>query len=153
MAPRDPHAVPTLRDLIQRHMDRTGQSQRALAGRSGVKHQTLSTWFAGTIAAFPDPATLRKFAAYTGYSEHTVVLAAGRTIGMRMADAGGPLVNSLPPGTDNLVPEDIDAIRAIVCRLVDARRQVPGPDWPHVQGIRLMEDPSLDPSYDRNGRG
>lgn len=138
----DAHGVPTLRDLIQRHIDRTGDSQRHLGERSGVRHQTLSNWMAGDITEFPDPERLRRFAAYTGYSEQTVVLAAAATVGLRVAEVGGRLVNSLPPGTDSLSVEDVDAIRAIVRQLVDARRAVgeAAPDWSKVKGVRLADD-------------
>lgn len=143
MGSADPHDVPTLRDLIQRHIDRTGQSMRQIGEHSGVRHQTLSNWAAGEITEFPDPERIRRFASYTGYSEQTVVLAAAATIGLRVAAVGGQLVNSLPPGTDNLSVEDIDAIRAIVRQLVDARRsvgRVPVPDLGSVEGLRLEED-------------
>lgn len=137
----DPHAVPTLRDLIRRHMDRTGDSGRHMDKLSGVNRQTLSNWMAGNITEFPNPEQLRRFAAYTGYSEQTVVLAAAATIGLRVAEVGGRLVNSLPPGTDNLSVEDIDAVRAIVRQLVDARRSgAPTPELSKVQGLRLAED-------------
>lgn len=145
MATPDPHDVPTLRDLIQRHTDRTGESRRALGDRSRIAHQTLGTWHAGTIQTFPDPETIRKFAASTGYSEQTVLLAAAKTVGLRVTQAGTQLTNSLPPGTDNLSPEDVDAVRAIVRQLVDARRrrlEAEGPDLATVEGIRLAEDTS-----------
>lgn len=146
MSSADAHAVPTLRDLIQRHIDRSGDSQRQLGERSGIRHQTLSNWMAGDIAEFPDPERLRRFAAYTGYSERTVVLAAAATIGLRVAEVGGRLVNSLPPGTDSLSVEDVEAIRAIVRQLVDARRtaEPPRPDLSKVEGLRLAENNASD---------
>lgn len=145
MATPDPSVVPTLRDLIERHSDRTGESRRALGARSGIAHQTLGYWFEGTIQTFPDPDTMRKFAAGTGYTEQTVLLAAAMTVGLRVTQTGSQLTNSLPPGTDTLVPEDVDAIRGIVKQLVDARQQQseppPVPDLSKVEGIRLAEDP------------
>lgn len=138
MKPADAHAVPTLRDLIQRHIDRTGDSLNHMGDRSGVRSQTLSKWYRGEITEFPEPERLRRFAAYTGYTEQTVVLAAAATIGLRVAEVGGRLVNSLPPGTDSLSAEDIDAVRAIVRQLVDARTGPP--DMATVKGVRLAED-------------
>jgi transcriptional regulator with XRE-family HTH domain len=139
--PPDPLVVPTLRDLIKRHGDETGESNRALGERSGVSHQTLSYWMNETIKTFPDPGTMRRFAQATGHTEQTVLLAAARSIGLRVSDRGTPLVNSLPPGTDILDPADIAAIRAVVRQLVAARRQpAPAPDLASVDGLRLAED-------------
>lgn len=150
----DPHAVPTLRELIQRHVDRTGQSMRQIGDGSGVRHQTLSKWAAGEITEFPEPERLRRFAHYTGYPEQTVVLAAAATVGLRVAAVGGQLVNSLPPGTDSLSVEDVDAIRSIVRQLVDARRSAvePAPDLSRVQGLRLAEHIDTPEGADRPGQ-
>lgn len=138
----DPSDVPTLRDLIDRHTDQTGESRRALGERSGVSPQTLGTWVAGTIKTFPDPETIRAFARATAYTEQTVLLAIASTLGIRLTETGAPLVNMLPPGTDNLSQADVEAIRAVVRQLVEARRaSAPAPDLGRVEGLRLAEDP------------
>lgn len=141
MATAQPHDVPTLRDLLQRHTDRTGESRRALGDRSGMSHQTLGYWSAGTIKTIPDPETIRLFSRATAYSEQTVILAAARTVGLAVTSSGTPLTNSLPPGTDSLTAEDVDAIRAIVMQLIEARglRSTPPPDLARVEGVRLAE--------------
>jgi hypothetical protein len=142
--PDQPQDVPTLRDLIQSHADRTGESRRALGDRSKIAHQTLGTWHAGTIKTFPDPETIQAFADATHYTVQTVLLAAAKTVGLQVTQAGTQLSNSLPPGTDALSPEDIDAIRAVVRQLVAARNErarVPlSPDFSRVEGLRLDED-------------
>jgi hypothetical protein len=151
----DPHPVPTLRDLIQNHTDRTGESRRALGDRSGIAHQTLGTWYAGTIQEFPEPDRIRKFAHATGYSEQTVLLAAAATVGLRVSQAGTPLINSLPPGTDSLAPEDVDAIRAVVRQMVDARNSsthIPTPDLSRVEGLRLSEYDTPQETKNPSGR-
>lgn len=140
MANSDSLSVPTLRDLIQRHTDSTGESRRALGDRAEIAHQTLGTWWAGTINVLPEPERIRRFARATGYSEQTVLLAAAATVGLRVSEQGSRLLNSLPPGTDTLSPEDVDAIRAVVRQLVEARSpQEPPPDLSQVEGLRLQE--------------
>lgn len=151
--PHQPQDVLTLRNLIEAHTDRTGESRRALGDRSGLAHQTLGYWWAGTIKTFPDPDTIRAFARATNYSEQTVLLAAARTVGLRVTEAGTPLINTLPPGTDALRPEDVDAIRAVVRQLVEARSaavQGRGPALPDLQGIRLTEEKGVEAPI-RNG--
>lgn len=150
--PQDPRDVPTLRDLIQRHTDQTGESRRALGDRSGMSHQTLGYWSAGTIKTIPDPDTIRLFARATAYSEQTVVLAAARTVGLRISESDSLLVSMLPPGTDNLADADVDAIRAVVRQLVDARRSsLPTPDLSRAEGLRVDEGPGMtNVTRDRN---
>lgn len=134
----------TLRDLIQQHMDRSGESRRALGARSGLAHQTLGYWWDGTIKTFPDPETLQAFADATHTSVQTVLLAAARTVGLSIG-AAPELAAMLPPGTDNLTQRDRDAILAVIRALVEARRPVspppvsgvPQPDY--EQGLRLEE--------------
>lgn len=137
----DAQHVLTLRDLIQRHMDRTGESRRALGDRSGVAHQTLGYWWAGTIKTFPDPETMRAFADATRTPLSLVLLAAARTVGLPVT--GTPsLAAMLPPGTDDLTAKDVDAILGIIRALIDARRDgfpPPEPDLSQVQGIKLDE--------------
>lgn len=150
MGTPDPRDVPTLRDLIQSHADRTGESRRALGDRSQIAHQTLGTWYAGTIKTFPDPETLQAFADATHYTVQTVLLAAAKTVGLRVTHSGSQLSNSLPPGADTLTPEDVDAIRAVVRQLVEARR--PAFDISTVQGLRLSEEADVEAPV-RNGDG
>jgi hypothetical protein len=139
--PAQPLAVPTLRDLIDRHTDRTNESRRSLGDRSGIAHQTLGYWWAGTIKNIPEPETIRLFAKFTHYSEQTVLLAAARTVGLRVSESGTPLMDSLPPGTDNLEPADVEAVRAVVRQLVDARRAAaPTPDLATADGILIAEE-------------
>jgi len=141
----DPQRVLTLRDLIQRHIDSTGESRRGLGDRSGVAHQTLGYWWNGSIKTFPDPETLQAFADATHTPIETVLLAAARTIGLPVH--GVPeLAAMLPPGTDNLSARDRDAVLAVIRALVEARRPVrsrregpPDLSDPDVQGLRLDE--------------
>lgn len=142
MAKPDAHDMPTLRDLIERHTSRTGDSQRALGDRANMSHQTFTAWMKGTIKTIPDPDTIRAFARATTYSEHAVLLAAARTVGLRVSESGTPLINSLPPGTDILDAGDVDAIRAVVRQLIDARQAAnpPAPDMATAQDISLEED-------------
>lgn len=148
--------VPTLRELIDRHTDRTGESRRALGDRGPVAHQTLSKWWNGAIHTFPDPETLDAFAHATNNSLELVVLATARTLGLPVSTTATNLAQSLPPGTDILTLEDRDAILAVTRALVDARRQTQSkraPDLDKVEGLRLAEDddPTLRPVENRNG--
>lgn len=151
--PLQPQDVPSLRDLIQSHADRTGESRRALGDRSKIAHQTLGTWHAGTIKTFPDPETIQAFADATHYTVQTVLLAAAKTVGLHVSHVGTQLTNSLPPGTDTLSPEDVDAIRAVVRQLVQARTAAtpPKPDFSRVQGIRFTEEEPEVQAPIRNG--
>jgi hypothetical protein len=150
----DAEHVLTLRDLIQRHMDLTGESRRALGARSGVAHQTLGYWWDGTIKTFPEPDTIKAFADATRTPLPLVLLAAASTIGLPVTNTPG-LAAMLPPGTDNLTSKDVDAILGIIRALIDARQQgspPPEPDLAEVQGIRLDEtSPNLRVVESTNG--
>ena len=150
----DAEHVLTLRDLIQRHIDSTGESRRALGDRCGVAHQTLGYWWNGSIKSFPEPETMLAFANATRTPIETVLLATARTIGLPVH--GVPdLAAMLPPGTDSLSARERDAVLAVIRALVDARRpssrpregeRVGPPDLsdPNIQGLRLDETtPSL----------
>lgn len=141
--PQQPEDVLNLRELIQTHMGRTGDSMRALGERSGIAHQTLGTWSAGTIKTFPDPETIQAFANATSFNVQTVVLAAARTLGLSVRDSDSLLAQSLPPGADKLTPEDRDAIVAVTRQLVAARTDTepepPQPDLDKVEGWRIAE--------------
>ena len=158
----DSQHVLTLRDLIQRHIDSTGESRRALGDRCGVAHQTLGYWWNGSIKTFPDPETLLAFATATRTPIETVLLATAQTIGLPVH--GVPdLAAMLPPGTDSLSARERDAVLAVIRALVDARRLPPGrrehvgpPDLsdPSIQGLRLDEtSPNLRVVEPTNGNG
>ena len=160
----DSEHVLTLRDLIQRHIDSTGESRRALGDRCGVAHQTLGYWWNGSIKTFPDPETMLAFANATRTPIETVLLATARTIGLPVH--GVPdLAAMLPPGTDNLSARERDAVLAVIRALVDARRpsdrarpadRVGPPDLsdPDVQGLKLDEtSPNLRVVEPTNGEG
>ena len=157
----DSEHVLTLRDLIQRHIDSTGESRRALGDRCGVAHQTLGYWWNGSIKIFPEPETLLAFANATRTPIETVLLATARTIGLPVQ--GVPdLAAMLPPGTDSLSARERDAVLAVIRALVDARRpstrsdeRIGSPDLsdPNIQGLRLDEtSPNLRVVEPTNGQ-
>lgn len=144
--PPDDQAMPTLRDLIQRHTDRTGESRRALGERSGVRHQTLGTWFSGEIKEFPDPPTIRAFAHATSYSLETVILAAARTIGLQIAGVS-ELAAMLPAAARNLTKRQQDAIIAVVAAMLEPAEF----DLSRVEGLRLAEGATREESNNHTG--
>jgi transcriptional regulator with XRE-family HTH domain len=117
----DPQRMPTLADLVQQHLDRTGDSKRRLAVRTRISGQAIDNWLRGRLTELPSPKNIKAFSSATGYSEQTVLMAAARSAGLHV-DASSALEQVLPPGADLLDKDDLDAIRHVISSLVSARR-------------------------------
>ena len=138
MTATDASDVPTLRDLLLQYLDERGHSQNQLALRSGIKSQTFSRWRAGDLATFPDPETMRAFAAATGNSEQAVLLAAARTLGLRVDSTSG-LAQLLPPAADRLAPEQQRAVLSVIEAMTGEAKPEPVSDLPRPRYLHEVD--------------
>jgi hypothetical protein len=150
--------MPTIAELLNNHRDRTGHSYEAMARKSNGElrdsriHQL--TVNKPAIKAFPDTRTIELLSDLLEVPMTTTILALAASLGLQVDQPGSMLSITLPPGTDNLSPEDVAAIRAVTRQLVDARRQpapTPEPDIHTMQGIRLAEEEKPAHDTERNG--
>jgi hypothetical protein len=155
--------VPTIASLLTAYRDRTGASYEEMSRRSGhvlsvARLQQLATT---PPREFPKKTrTVAALAILLEVPESTIVLGFARSLGIPIRSTMPTLAVSLPPGTDDLMPEDRDAILAVVRQLVAARSAarppeppapIGGPDLPKTQGWRLSETQPLRvvPSHDQ----
>ncbi len=121
-------------------------SLRELAARANLGTTTVSTLIFGR-AASSEP-TMQAVADSLRLPVTTI-----RTWATAARGEDKPF--ELPAEANRLSRRERDAVLAVIRAMLDPGRgeETPMPDFSHVQGIRLMEDPSLDPTYDRNPRG
>jgi hypothetical protein len=157
--PGDSPPVPTIAELLVQYRDRTGASYDEMS--RSVNGEITTAWFHRLTTqppkSFPrDADTVQALADLLQVPVTTIVLAFAASLGLPVTQSSSMLLMTLPPGTDNLQPADVDAIRAVVRQLVEARRVVttPVPDLNRVEGVRLSEDLSttLHPKDVRNGK-
>lgn len=145
---RDPPDVPDIAQLLIAYRDRTGESYETMAKRIGdaISDGRLHQLATKPLKNFPEPRTVIALADLLGLSVSRVVLSLAVSLGIPVREYASALVNSLPPGTDNLTDRDQAAIVAVVRQLVAARRaaqdrdEPTGPDLSAAQGLRLEED-------------
>ncbi|VFA94734.1 Uncharacterised protein [Nocardia farcinica] len=118
----DDPSMPTISQLIADHIAATGRSYRDLTHASGdrVKHQTFQELKSGPPRSWPKSTeTIRGIAQALGLSERAVVLAFARSLGVDVEGAS-LFAQQLPPGVDDLTPEErraaIEMLRVLVAQ-------------------------------------
>lgn len=110
--------MPTLAELITQQKQRNGASYRTLEDRAGsvISAQRWQQLGTGTrINEFPEPATLQAIADALQVDIATVVLAAARSIGLKVRRRSeSDLAAMLPASAARLTGEQRDAILALV---------------------------------------
>lgn len=146
-APGDSPLVPTISELLKQYRDRTGASYEVMS--RSVNGEITTAWFHKLTTeppkSFPrDAGTVQALADILQVSVATIVLAFAASLGLPVTQTSSMLSMTLPPGADSLQPADVDAIRAVVRQLVEARRAQnrPAPDMGKVHGVRLADDPA-----------
>lgn len=155
----DSRAMPTISDLLNAYRDRTGHSYDEMARRTndemrGSRIQQL-TVNKPAVKAFPDARTVELLSQLLEVPIATTVLAFASSLGLSVRDSAPTLAQILPPGTDNLTPQDRDAILAVIRQLVAARNAAGHgtPDLSRLQALRLSEEESTNQAPIRNGDG
>lgn len=113
------HRQPDLSGLIRAHQERTRESYRAMARRSGdlLHHQSLQGWAAGPPKAFPKKReTFEQLAQVLDTDVTTVVLAFARSLGLDVRSSGPGAARVLPPDAERLTGRQ----RAVLLSVVDA---------------------------------
>lgn len=91
--------------------------ERAGGGSPSAKRwQQLAT---KPQANFPDPPTIRAMARALGVSESSVIVAAGRSLGLTLDAPEGPLVDLLPPGAKKLTHHQVSAVLAVIRAMLE----------------------------------
>jgi hypothetical protein len=153
----DSPPVPTISELLAQYRDRTGASYDEMS--RSVNGEITTAWFHKLTTqppkSFPrDADTVQALADLLQVPVATIVLAFASSLGLPVTQSSSMLLLTLPPGTDNLQPADVAAIRAIVRQLVEARRAVslPEPDLSRVEGLRIEEESTSVSDPVTNGR-
>ena len=116
--------MPTIADLLLEYRRLTGASYEDMSRSVNGEITTARMHKLATERpkSFPrDAQTVQHLADLLQVSVATIVLAFAASLGLPVSQEGSHLAITLPPGTDNLEPDDVAAIRAIVARLVEAR--------------------------------
>lgn len=108
---------PDLAALIRAHQERTGESFRAMARRSGdrVHHQSLQGWATGAPRGFPKKQDT--FAALADVLETdvtTVLLAFARSLGLDVRAAGPEESRVLPPTAAGLTERQREVLLSVL---------------------------------------
>ncbi len=109
---------PDLAGLIAAHQQRTHESFRAMARRSGdqLHHQSLQGWAAAPPKAFPKKReTFEQLAQVLDTDVTTVVLAFARSLGLDVRATGPAADRVLPPDAERLTERQ----RAVLLSVVD----------------------------------
>lgn len=96
--------IPDIGILVQRHIDRTGDSLRQLQRRSGdkVQHSMWDRLAKNTIKEFPKPDSIPAIAAALSLSETVVVLAIAKSLGVNVSfPSSGPQI-PIPANAEQL---------------------------------------------------
>lgn len=155
---RDSSPVPTIAELLTRYRDLSGASYEDMS--RSVNGAITTAWMQKLTTqppkSFPrNAATIQHLADLLQVPAATIVLAFATSLGLPVSQAGTALSITLPPGTDILETRDVEAIRAVIRQLVDARRAAsppPEPDFDKVEGLRLAEDETPSPARNRRDR-
>jgi len=124
---QDSLLVPTIAQLLTDYRDRTNASYDDMSatiggGITGAWLQVLATKQA---KSFPTKGkTVELLADLLEVSTATIVLAFAASIGLPVEQRGSHLSISLPPGTEDLEPADVEAVRSVIRQLVQARKAV-----------------------------
>jgi hypothetical protein len=122
----DSPSVPTIADLLQEYRRLTGASYEAM---SEVVNREITTGRLHQLATVPpksfprDAGTVQRLADLLQVPVATIVLAFAASLGLPVSQQGSHLSITLPPGTDSLEAKDVEAIRAVVRQLVEARNR------------------------------
>lgn len=122
----DSAPVPTIADLLLEYRRLTGASydDMSRSTNGAITHGRLHQLATEPPSSFPrNAATVQALADLLQVPVATIVLAFASSLGLPVAASGSMLSITLPPGTDNLDPGDVEAIRAVVRQLVQARTQ------------------------------
>jgi len=145
--------VPTIAELLTSYRVRTGDSYEEMARKVGDEitrarmHQLTTT----PPREFPKHArTIELLSELLEVPVTTTLLAFAASLGLPVAASGSMLSITLPPGTDNLDPGDVEAIRAVVRQLVQARTQVQAGNPGRVVDL-VRETPDLSRVAARHG--
>jgi hypothetical protein len=148
----DPVHVPSIAALLTDYRDRTGASYEDMSKAIGgvVSDGRLHQLATKTPSSFPrEPSTITGLADLLQVPVTTILNAFAVSLGLTVASSGSMLAISLPPGTDNLTPEDVQAIRGVVRQMVRARQAATPPlDLDEVEGVRLAEHDNSDAGAD-----
>jgi hypothetical protein len=121
----DSSAMPGLRELLQQHVDRTGDSTRELSRKVDfvVNHQRFQQLLTEKSTRLPyDRKTVDALGQLLNLPATTIVKAFLIDIGLPVDDRWSRLAQMLPPDVDELDSLDIEAITFVVRRLVEARK-------------------------------
>lgn len=142
---RDSASVPTFAELLSQYRDQTGASYEDMSDQ--VHGAIAPAWFEklhkNQIKSFPrKAATVQHLADLLHVPVVTILLAYAATLGIPVSQSSSRLANTLPPGSDILDSRDVEAVRAVIRQLVDARRMAapPVPDLAVAEGVRLATD-------------
>lgn len=124
---RDSPGVPTIAELLLEYRRVTGASYEDM--HRSVNREITTARFHQLAteppASFPRNArTVQALADLLQVPVATIVLAFAASLGLPVSQQGSHLSITLPPGTDNLDADDVEAIRAVVRQLVEARNAV-----------------------------
>lgn len=113
----------TLRDLLIRHRDQTGDSYREIARRTGLSPAKIGQLMEPTPAWEPTPATLTKLAEGLGIPLTTLYAARAASMGQPVGEqARRTQIASLIVGhVDQLEQRDLEAVEAMLAALVQVR--------------------------------
>lgn len=138
----DSPLVPTIAELLTEYRRRTGASYEDMSRR--VDGAITTAWFHKLTTqpprSFPrDAATVQHLADLLQVPIPTILLGFAAALGLPVEQPGSLLSITLPPGSDILDPGDVEAVRAVVRQLVDARKQ----DVPKPINLARRQPPDL----------
>lgn len=149
--------MPPIASLLIAYRDRTGDSYDEMARKIdyAIKPARLHQLVRETPRNFPEPRTVEALASLLQVPVATIVLALASSLGIAVEGTSSRLAQIIPPGTDELTPEDREAVVAVIRQLVAARSSIP-PEPPEpnfskpVPGVRLAETEPLRVVTDRD---
>lgn len=147
----DSNAVPGLMELLQRHVDLTGDSTRDMSRKVGyaINNQRFSQLLKEKSTRLPyERKVIVALSQLLNLPESTIVRAYLVDMGMPIEDRWSRLVQMLPPGVEELDALDIDALTFVVRRLVEARKAATSPapviPAPPIGQVRELRPPAPD---------
>ncbi len=127
-----------------------GWNQSELGRRAGLSRARIGQLINDPVKAVPSRDTVIQLARGLGLPPWVVMDAYLESLGLPTRPTHITVEDAVR-ADPSISVEGKEAVLALARHL--RRDSVPMPDFSRVQGLRLTEDPSLDPTYDRNSRG